>query len=83
MSSAILEPVVIFKDLPATFSQAWFALAIVNRKHFLKIAEFAIRLPVVAQRRTAGSHGFLQYLLDGRDEEIDPRRFNLCRSPLR
>src|SRR5437762_14077905 len=44
-------------DLTVTASsRAGLALAIVSGKHFLKIAEFAIRLPMIAQRRTTGSH---------------------------
>src|SRR5262249_24916422 len=49
----------------AASSPAGFTLTIVSGKHFLKIAKFPIRLPMIAQRRTAGSHRFLQHRFDG------------------
>jgi len=72
-----------FDAAVAALSHAGLALAIVSGKHFLKIAEFAIRLPMVAQRRTTGSHRFLQYLFDGRGKDTDLYHFNSCGLPFR
>jgi len=62
----------------AASSHAGLSLAIVSGKLFLKIPEFAIRLHVVAQGRTAGSHRFPQYLFDGRGQDIDLYRLTLA-----
>jgi hypothetical protein len=72
-----------FYGAVAASSHAGLTLAIVSGKRFLKIAEFSIRLPMIAQRRTAGSHRFLQHCFDGGGQNIQLNSFNLRGLPFR
>jgi len=52
-------------------SHTGLTLTIVSGKHLLKMAEFPIRLSMIAQRRTTGFHRFLQHCFDGGGQNIE------------